>query len=71
MEVGGYFHVYFHLLFLLLHSFPFHLCVVNSCYSVVSLSWLVAKGASRAEDPPSGEHALLAPHKQRGTGGGR
>lgn len=32
---------------------------------------VVAKGASRAEDPPSREHALLAPYKQRGAGGGR
>lgn len=35
------------------------------------LPWLVAKGASRAEDPPSREHALLAPYKQRRAGGGR
>ena len=28
MEVGGYFHIYFHLFFFL-RSFPFHLCVVN------------------------------------------
>lgn len=31
LEVGGYFHIYFHHLFffLMLHSFPFHFCVVN------------------------------------------
>lgn len=28
-DVGGYFHIYFHFFFLMLHSFPSHFCVVN------------------------------------------
>lgn len=50
---------------------PFSFLCCEFPVTVMSLPWLVVKGARGAEDPPPGEHALLAPCKQRGAGGGR